>query len=1106
MIKLILYELRKLWCKKAFLFGVMVLLFANFLLLFINSQVFPDVHANAYKTLLRELSGLSMEEKQDYVQEMYRRIDGIYTIDEIFRLENNSGISDYSRALRQENAEIFKEFQAVYEQGAYLKYTDNLWAEYNFLFKIKSELDAVADYSGYISGILDKADNLSQISIFKTESGDSFSEKSIQAQARTYSQLKNISTDYLPEAGVMSALEFRLSDILVIIFVLFASSVLLREEKDNGMLALAFTTPRGRGRTAAAKLAAVLLSLLACVCALYVMNLCYYEKLYGLGDLSRPIQSLPSLLSCPWELSLGEYLLIFMAAKWMGGIVVAVWLVLCTYLAKNIYTGWGLGLLFIGLNYAVRMSISGIGPWNLLRYINIFSFMNTNEVLGTAIQLYFFGDPVPILWAECIGGLVLFTGFSAAFIAAYQFGAGINLLGRSRNVGAVKLKLKFKLKPPQWASGRESKRLWRHEWYKLLKMNGTCWVILAFLIFLVCQSLQEPAYKSLEEEIYKDYMTRFGGRLTEDVAELIAKENERFEPLYELEDAYMLGLLSSAQYEAARSINGALLTEQGVFDRITGEKLNYIREHPSAWLVYDTGYEKLFDLENQGDIYEMMLLFLVLILGFGGMFSGEKMRGMENVLGVTPLGRRTLTDVKIKLCLRYGAALAALSLVPRYIYVGAGYGFPKLLAPAKSLEAFSSLPACIGIYHIMLLQLVFRILAAWSAVCVILWLSGRLKNTLTVFFAAAFLLELSPLLYMCSVSPMLWLSFWPLFHFPALLAENVPVVLLLLYGVLFLGLSVGARDDLMNRWKKKLSVCIRVLLCVLLVAGAAQTTSLAGEIRTSYFSVTDVSYGDGPVMAGKEFDCVITVRATDGDENIEGAVVTLKLPYGLSFADGNDRVFLGTLLPGKSYGAPFKLKADDNIRQTNCTVDVRLSGSSSRFGIPLETSESFQISVTPAERLEITNWAVPETINAAYDDGGGQFEFTLSNKGYVPVTDVEVSITGNGFEKQEPFYIEEMEPEAASNISMNLETREEGELEGKLMISYINILGEKKFLERSFSVTGVYNKPEMNHNVVIDPEMIAQEPVVPDWVWVPVTFGAIAGAVCLYKHKRLSSR
>ena len=44
----------------------------------------------------------------------------------------------------------------------------------------------------------------------------------------------------------------------------------------------------------------------------------------------------------------------------------------------------------------------------------------------------------------------------------------------------------------------------------------------------------------------------------------------------------------------------------------------------------------------------MMLLFLVLILGFGGMFSGEKMRGNGKCPGVTPLGRRTLTDVKNK--------------------------------------------------------------------------------------------------------------------------------------------------------------------------------------------------------------------------------------------------------------------------------------------------------------------------------------------------------------------------------------------------------------------------------------------------------------------------
>ena len=97
---------------------------------------------------------------------------------------------------------------------------------------------------------------------------------------------------------------------------------------------------------------------------------------------------------------------------------------------KIFIPGGGLGFFFIGLNYAVRMSISGIGPWNLLRYINIFSFMNTNEVLGTAIQLYFSVIQYPYFGLNVLAALYFSQVFPAAFIAAYQFRGGrINLFG-----------------------------------------------------------------------------------------------------------------------------------------------------------------------------------------------------------------------------------------------------------------------------------------------------------------------------------------------------------------------------------------------------------------------------------------------------------------------------------------------------------------------------------------------------------------------------------------------------------------------------------------------------------------------------------------------------
>ena len=800
MIRLTVYELRKLWCKKSFLLGVLAVLFMNLLLLFVNSQISPDINAGAYKKLLGELSGKSMEEKSQLIEGLYEKIDGLYTIDGIFRLESSTGISDYTRELRKENAQVFARFLSSYTHGHYLYYTDNLWAEHSFISKIKNEMDAVADYDGYLTSIEEKADSLSQISIFKTQWGDSFSEKSIRAQARAYAGLKSIETDYLPEEGLMSALEFRLSDVLLIVFVLLAASVLLQEEKDSQMLALNFSMPRGRGLVGAAKLLAVFLSLLVAVWALYTMNLCYYHSIYGIGDIFRPLQSVPSLMSCPWKLTIGEYLILFMTAKWVSCVLIAVWLMLCTYLGKNIYTGWGLGLAFIGLNYIVRLNISGIGPWNMLRYINIFSLMNTNELLGTSIQLYFFGNPVPVLLSAGVGGLLIFLGLSVLFLWLYHTGAGLNLRGAFSSGGFMKAH--FGVEAGIFSGKRRpfGSTLMAHECYKLLKMNGMVWIILAFLLFLVYSGSRGALYKSFDEEIYEDYMVRWGGRFTEETANAIARENERFAPLYALEDALALGQLTPHQYEESRSLYGALDGEKKVFDMIVEEKLSYMKEHPSAWLVYDTGYEKLFDLENEDDIYELMLLFLVLILGFGSMFSCEKMSGMETVLAAAPLGRRALSRVKLKLSFRLSAALVLASLIPRYIIVGISYGFPQLLAPANSLFVFSVVPSWLRIYHMLLLQLVCRILAAWAALCLIHWLSLWLKNTLSVFFAAAILLELCPVLYICSVKPMIWLSLWPLFHYPAILQNQVPWPMLALYALMFLGLSAGAGDAVINNF------------------------------------------------------------------------------------------------------------------------------------------------------------------------------------------------------------------------------------------------------------------------------------------------------------------
>lgn len=807
MIKLTIYELRKMWSKKSFLFFASILLFANVMLLFINERTGLEKNAQAYRILSAELSILSMEEKVAVIDEHYRCINSINVIDQIHRAESY-GVTGYSKALRKDNADIIDEFQNTYQSGSYLTYTDNLYSEYMFITEIKDEIDKVANYEAYLKNIEKKAEDLSQISIFKSEKGNSYSEHCIQAEAAAFEDMYGIETDYLPEKGIMSALNFSLSDVILIAFVMLMASVLLREEKDSGMLALNFSMPGGRIKTAVAKLFAVFISLLAAVGFIYCANLLFYHFIYGLGNLDRSVQSLPSLMQCTWKVSIRNYLLLFFLAKWISAVIVSAWLMLCTYLLKNIFISWGAGLAFIGINFLIRIGISATGYFNLFRYMNIFSFMNTNEVLGRYIQLYFFGRPMPILVAECISGCAFIIIFVTVFLITYHKGIAIRM--NWPQLVFVKNDIK---KSQRKAVKTRLTGLTRYELYKLLRMNGAALVFGAYMIFIIFQVSQRPTYVSLDEEIYKSYMTEWSGIVTDETVALINEENARFKPIYDLDDALQLGVLANNQYQDAMMAYQGLKKEKNVFDRIISQKLSYLEEHPSARLVYDTGYEILFDSGGADDLYEMVILFVVIILGFGNMFSVEKLTGMEKILATTPLGKKVLAAKKIQISRRITSLLAIFSLLPRYFRVGVTYGYSQLVAPAQSLEMFAQIPEWIPILVMMFLQVLLRVYIGMVAVYLVLYLSQKTGNTLLTYFSSALFLELCPMLYLFGVKPMIWFSLWPLFHFPGILYGDISILLPTLYHVICLGLMIEFGDFLLNNFgsPKSLDKCMNSL-------------------------------------------------------------------------------------------------------------------------------------------------------------------------------------------------------------------------------------------------------------------------------------------------------
>ena len=309
--------------------------------------------------------------------------------------------------------------------------------------------------------------------------------------------------------------------------------------------------------------------------------------------------------------------------------------------------------------------------------------------------------------------------------------------------------------------------------------------------------------------------------------------------------------------------------------------------------------------------------------------------------------------------------------------------------------------------------------------------------------------------------------------------------------------------------KKRMSFCVMAIwtvLCLVLFPAADAYGAVPGRIcvfreaaRTPQFVVSYVDYGDEPVQAGKDFTYTVAVMLSDGDEAMENTVVCLELPFGLSFADGNDRVYLGTIQPGYIYHADFNLHAREDLDGREYTMTARMSGVGSYYGTYWEKEDKVSVAVTPIEQLTVGHISFPERINAAYNDGSGTVEVPLTNSGHVAIHNIEIRAEGENFKEQEPYVVETLEPSQRENAVIELSADTEGELSGELSISFEKSDGTLWEETIPFNVEGVYQPLEVDHSVRIHPSVMEEKGAVPDWVWLGATLGCVAGAVVLFK-------
>lgn len=734
MVRLIGYEFRKIAQNRKYLFIFLVLLLLNGSVLYLDTQKKAIYTASAYRSLHEDIEEISIEEAVAVLVKNMKLAD--YCVE----MQLGADEQDLMEKMGEEGDEIL----AAYKNGDCPRYTDNPYAEQQLFRRVLAEYRHCEGYQKYLDGIQNSAKQMEKLAELQGLEGYHYLNVKKTAKKFSGSTADGVRTG--PTLGIEYALNADFTDYSILLFVFLAVLVLMMREKEQQQLLLSRTTMKGRGQLGGGKLlAGFAISGLTVVC-FYGANLLLYGGLYGLGDLTRKIQSLERYRSCPFQVAVWEYIVLFVLAK-----ILVCWLFsgifsLAAVCARNSIGLYLSVLAVLGVESIIYFFARGSVLFFNLRKLNIIAFLKTNSVLEAYQNLNVGGVPVnyQMMFAYVVfGGIVLVSGISVMIFAHQK---GVHLVS-SRGE-----KLTRFLHLPM------HRNLFIHECYKILWQGKVALIIagLAVAVWYFYKPI-EQRFPGPEERYYHLYMTKYEGRYTKEKHEDIKNS------ISSLDEQEMEILLHPSEDTTADEMRlQSILVKRTALYQVL-ERAEYLSETEQGAFVYEDGYRLLTGHPSgKGKNYTLALqMVLVTIICLAGIYGIEYETGMARLVASYARGRRELACRKLFIALLVATVIYGLTYAPYFYNVLHAYGTTMLGAPAYSLPELGKYSISLKWYLILVCTV--RYIGVILAVGFILWVTCRVKRTSVVIAlsTAVFIMPiLLALLNVWGADFFLWNPFW----------------------------------------------------------------------------------------------------------------------------------------------------------------------------------------------------------------------------------------------------------------------------------------------------------------------------------------------------------
>lgn len=543
---------------------------------------------------------------------------------------------------------------------------------------VRDRYDQIKGYGEFLESIKERCRSITGNSFFSDE--DSFAYKNAIKTEIVYDNIKIKSLPFEISEGVELALFNDISDILLI-FVNFAAAVyVFTKDKEIGILNLLHSYRKGRESLCINKL--MVLLFFSTVSNLIFMgaNLAIGGLTYGLGALTRPIQSVNGFFECSFNLSLWQYLLITFVFKSMGGFLWGVlFAFICSFSGNNVQI-YGISMIVAVGETLLYVKIPILSNYVLLHDFNLVSFIRSDNIFSTYRNIKLFNEPLNIL---------VFIPFVWGALLALLIFAVVRTFAGENNRKYRKISLDIKRKT---AKHKVHSNLY-YAFHKSLALQKTGYLVAVWIAVVVIFHLSFTKSADLTDYYYKNYTTDNSGAVTAQTDEVIRADERYFAGLHE-------EIMSSGTtMERMQEIQGEFQREDALV--MFRSRCEAIRDSKyDTEIFYDSGYKRAFNVNGCSESIQMTLLIMIFCtLAISPLISFDRSKGFINVIFSTASGKKSYLKHNIIVTVTYNIVASTVVILPYYFNILHKYGTQGISLPVQSLEHFAELDIPINIWQ-----------------------------------------------------------------------------------------------------------------------------------------------------------------------------------------------------------------------------------------------------------------------------------------------------------------------------------------------------------------------------------------------------------------------